>query len=349
MALTATQLTLDHMRELYNPARDDLSLNSRVERWTEVEGLYHQRKEDHRPYHHEIIFLSGEPGCGKTLVAGVAGAYYRVRGMECYSTTSLGYGLRVDAINAFRFATDLTENAYAFFDEVHVLSDVYTSGASRQEELAHSLAMIRKLGLRLTTASTLEERVGWELRSRVKWLYYPETYVPPRYTFPPWAYIRAEVYGPFPWKGKRLNEKIKMQRRRGKYKGPTPGKYKYFAPRAVYEGAKLIHSWEQVDRRAAKLTAAQMRKLDEAASDKGPSDAELINSVYTAIVVSGWDIPAHPVHWRHVHRVVSDFGGPQDPDVTRRALQATTGLNGAGNIRKGALREFIDGNVRRRP
>lgn len=352
------KMTEDFARMAHGGDKDSYSLDARLNAYREVERIHLANVNKRRARGHEVFFISGDMGTGKTLLATVMLLPAYLAGAEVYSTTSLLFGYRVDPELVFTFAEFLPPGSYLFIDEAHVYADRYGENSIRQRTLSSSVTMLRKRGIRMILASANEPQVAGSLKQHVETLIYP------RITkwrdgmdgYPTWCYLDLAILGPSPWQGRRMGDEWGGV---GRHNGQTRLKFTpTLNPRAVYQAGKLLDTWAQPQIAAGILTsgAAIRRRLlgADGAPVTGAEKAlaiedqarDLLKAIYDAII-GGIPNPLKKagrrsnLHYRAMANVARGGGWEGDDSEASKCFKVLNIMNSQYEVRVPAMLEQL--------
>ena len=301
-AIPGVFLTSEFAAMAWDEDRDQFTREQRVAAWHNLNAQHMLRRHEKRPYSYCNFMISGDKGVGKTALAAMLAMLNYAQGMEVFSTASLLFGHRIDAMDVFTMAESLPANCTVFVDEAHSVADRYSENATRNRTLASSIALLRKNGVRLIFASVHEHAVAMSIKSELDTLIYPALYSPKELNYPPWCYVKTHLIGPQPFRGRREADNWEIRRFGGDVKKRTI----FMPPHLLFEAAKVMDTFAKPDIAAGIMTsAADVRQRLEQREEEVDAEVwqrkqNVLLQQLIPVIRSGW-YPEKRVHWRAIY------------------------------------------------
>ena len=236
-----------HILELPKNRNDSISQGERINARRRIDYYREQNQGTEPPYDYGVHLVCGPRRTGKSTLAGAMAMIYHQYGRNVVSNIGLLFGYRVDVMDLYLMATRAPPDTVIVIDEIHALLSRYAQNALKARMLIEALAGVGKKGLTVIGISQQEHNVSMDFKAECDWIHYPSRRIPHRSDaghsiYPPWAWLKDEVIGPHPVRGKSIGEQYGID-----VYGPPPSKEtRRLSPALIYEAAKLQYTFDDV-------------------------------------------------------------------------------------------------------
>ena len=245
--MKAYKVTEDHIRNLPKNRNDSISQGERLNARRRIDYYREHNAGTEPPYDYGVHLICGPRRVGKSTLAGAMGMIYHQYGRNVVSNIGLLYGYRVDVMDLYLMATRAPTDTVIIIDEIHAMLSRYAQNALKARMLIEALAGVGKKGLTVIGISQQEHNVSMDFKAECDWIHYPSRRIPRRNDagrsiYPPWAWLKDEIIGPHPVRGKSIGEQYDID-----VYGPPPRKdTRTLNPATIYEAAKLQYTFDDI-------------------------------------------------------------------------------------------------------
>ena len=245
--MKAYKVKEEHILELPKNRNDSISQGERINARRRIDYYREQNAGTEPPYDYGVHLVCGPRRAGKSTLAGAMAMIYHQYGRNVVSNIGLLFGHRVDVMDLYLMATRAPPDTVIVIDEIHALLSRYAQNALKARMLIEALAGVGKKGLTVIGISQQEHNVSMDFKAECDWIHYPSRRIPHRgdagrSVYPPWAWLKDEVIGPHPVRGKSIGEQYGID-----VYGPPPSKEtRRLNPALIYEAAKLQYTFDDV-------------------------------------------------------------------------------------------------------